>query len=107
MPGSMSDSDRNFLTSMAANTSDTPQAIQMKLDMRIALERRSQEIGQIARAYRQQHGTIDEGFYQQVQDFANSHPMFNGLQEQQKTSAAPSANLQSIADEMRKRGLIK
>lgn len=104
MPGSMSDSDRNFLTSMAANTSDTPQAIQLKLDMRIALEKRSQQIGQIARNYRQQHGTLDEGFYQAVQDFANTHPLFNNIQSQ---VSAAQPNLQSIADEMRRRGLIK
>ena len=105
MPGSMSDSDRNFLVSMAAGVSNDPRAIPLMLDARIALEKRSQEIGQIARNYRQQHGTIDEGFYQQIQDFANSHPMFNNMQTPQ--AAAPTPDLQSIVDELRKRGRIK
>lgn len=87
MPGSMSDADRNFLVSMAANVSNDPRAIPMMIDARIAIEKRNQEIGKIARAYKQQHGTIDEGFYQQLQDYANSHPMFQGVD---RGGAAPA-----------------
>ncbi len=87
MPGSMSDSDRNFLVSMTANAANDPRAIPMMLDARIAMEKRAQEVGQIARAYRKQNGTLDEGFYQALQDFSNAHPMFKGMDT---GGAAPS-----------------
>lgn len=79
MPGSMSDSDRNFLVSMTANSANDPRAIPLMLDARIAMEKRSQEVGKLARDYRQQNGRIDEGFYQQLQDWSNAHPMFKGI----------------------------
>ena len=87
MPGSMSDSDRNFLVSMTANASNDPRAIPMMLDARIAMEKRSQEVGKLARSYRQQHGTIDEGFYQQLQDWSNAHPMFKDVAQQMPPAA--------------------
>jgi len=76
MPGSMSNSDRDFLTSMTASAANDPRAIPMMLDARIALEKRAQDIGKLARQYRSENGKIDEGFYQKVQDFADSHPLF-------------------------------
>lgn len=79
MPGSMSDSDRNFLVSMTANSANDPRAIPLMLDARIAMEKRSQEVGKLARDYRQQNGRIDEGFYQKLQDWSNTHPMFKGV----------------------------
>ena len=86
MPGSMSNSDRDFLVSMTANTANDPRAIPLMLDMRIALEKRAQEVGQLARNYRQQNGTIDENFYKQLQDYSNSHPMFDKLTQPASTS---------------------
>lgn len=86
MPGSMSNSDRDFLVSMTANTANDPRAIPLMLDMRIALEKRAQEVGQLARNYRQQNGTIDENFYKQLQDYSNSHPMFDKLTQPTSTS---------------------
>ncbi len=79
MPGSMSNSDRDFLVSMTANTANDPRAIPLMLDMRIAMEKRAQEVGQIARDYRRQNGTLDEGFYQQLQTYSNAHPMFDKM----------------------------
>jgi hypothetical protein len=79
MPGSMSNSDRDFLVSMTANTANDPRAIPLMLDMRIAMEKRAQEVGQIARDYRKQNGTLDEGFYQQLQNYSNAHPMFDKM----------------------------
>lgn len=94
MPGSMSNSDRDFLTSMTASAANDPRAIPMMLDARIALEKRAQDIGQLARQYRQQNGKIDEGFYQKVQDFANNHPLFPqnmGMQSQVSTQVSNGA----------------
>jgi hypothetical protein len=79
MPGSLSNSDRDFLASMTANVANDPRSIPLMLDARIAIEKRNQEVGKMARQYYGQHGKIDEGFYQQVQDYATAHPVFSNM----------------------------
>lgn len=81
MPGAMSDSDRAYLESMTPGWANDPQAIPLMIDARIAIERRNQEMGRLAREYRQKNGAIDEGFYQQAADFANRNPLFGAQGE--------------------------
>ncbi len=76
MPGSLSDADRQYLQSMISSAQNDPRAIPMILDAKIALEKRNQDMGKIARTYRQQHGTVDEGLYEQFQRYADTHPLF-------------------------------
>jgi hypothetical protein len=89
MPGNFSDQDRAFLVSMVAGIENDPRAIPMMIDTKIAIEKRNQELGKMAREYRVKHKTIDEGFYQEVQDYVNTHHMFAPVQgnspEQQKS----------------------
>lgn len=84
MPGALSDSDRKYLESMVPGLANDPRSVPVLLDMKIAMEKRAQDIGKIARDYRKQYGRIDEGFYAAVQDFANRNPLFNA-------SPAPAA----------------
>jgi hypothetical protein len=91
MPGSMSNSDRDFLVSMTASSANDPRAIPLMLDARIAMEKRAQDVGQLARQYRQQYGQLDEGFYQKLQDYSNAHPMFKGVDQGSSAPAGWSA----------------
>lgn len=105
MPGSLSDSDRNFLVSMTANVSNDPRAIPIMIDARIALEKRAQDIGKIARDYKRTNGKIDDGFYAAVADFAAREPLFAG-QEPPKPTAKAIPDRSAIEAEMRRRKLL-
>jgi hypothetical protein len=105
MPGNLSNTDRDFLVSMIAGVGNDPRAIPIMIDARVAMEKRNQEIGKMARAYRQKNGTIDENFYQQVQEFADTHPIFPPVESLK--SQAISTPKDAIEAEMRKRGLLK
>lgn len=76
MPGSLSDSDRKYLQSMISSAENNPAAIPMILDAKIALENRNRDLGKIAREYRVGTGKVDEGLYQQFQNYADTHPLF-------------------------------
>jgi hypothetical protein len=76
MPGAMSDQDREFLRSMTPGIEKTPQGRQQIASSMTALAQRDQDVARLARDYRKKNGTIDEGFYEQLQQYSNSHPMF-------------------------------
>ncbi len=79
MPGSLSDADRDFLTKLIPNIGQDPRAMPMAVDAKIALAKREQQIGQLARDYRRSNGQLDEGFYQKVQEYSDAHPLFSGM----------------------------
>lgn len=87
MPGSLSDPDRVFLETMIAGSANDPRAIPLMVDAAVKIQERNQEIGKLARDYRTKHKTIDEGFYQEVQDYAKAHPLFG--KAAQTTATAP------------------
>jgi len=87
MPGALSNSDREFLTSMSASSANDPRAIPLMIDARIAMEKRSQEVGKLAREYRQRNGKIDDGFYSVLAQYSAAHPLFQGMQA---PTAAPA-----------------
>ena len=87
MPGALSDRDREFLVSMTANSANDPRAIPMMLDARIAMEKRAQEVGRMARQYRQRNGQLDEGFYEQLRNYSEEHPLFAGVVKDAPTSS--------------------
>jgi hypothetical protein len=41
------------------------------------IAKRDQEVAALAREYRQKKGSIDEGFYQELQKFSDANPMFD------------------------------
>lgn len=104
MPGSLSDSDRNFLVSMSANVANDPRAIPMMIDARIALEKRSQEVGKIARDYRAKNGKIDDGLYAEIAAYANAHPLFEG-QKAPEAPAMPKFDRAALEAEAKRRNL--
>jgi hypothetical protein len=62
MPGSLSDSDRNFLARMSTSLDNNPDANQRILDIYDRAHRRAVEADDLRQQYVQDHGQLDEGF---------------------------------------------
>ncbi len=97
MPGAMSDADRSFLVNMQPGIETTPQGRKLMMDAGIKIEQRKQEIAKLAREYK--GGNLDNGFFEAVQQYSNSHPLFDGMkapasppskQDQPKASKLPA-----------------
>ena len=86
MPGALSDKDREFLTGMVPGIDKTPQGRKMMTDTAIALAKRDTEVANLARNYRMKHGSIDDGFYQELQQYSDAHPLFK------KAPSAPAGS---------------
>jgi ribosome-binding protein aMBF1 (putative translation factor) len=99
MPGAMSDADRQFLVSMAPGLEKTAGGNAMIIQTARAIAKRDAEVAKMARDYRKKNGTIDEGFYDELQKHADANPLFP------KSKAAPSP--QDVFDEARRRGIVK
>lgn len=76
MPGAMSDADRNFLAGMVPGIEKTPQGRKLILQTAKQLAKRDIEVANLARQYRQKRGTIDEGFYQELEQYSSQNPLF-------------------------------
>lgn len=76
MPGAMSDKDREFLLQSVPNLENDPKAIGKMIEYRTKIAQREQEVAKKARAYRKQHGRFDEGFFDELADWSNKHPLF-------------------------------
>jgi hypothetical protein len=100
MPGALSDKDREFLVSMTPGLAKTPEGNQLIIDTARKLAKRSQDVAKMARAYRKQHGHFDEGFLDELQDFADKNPLFGNTPRASGGGAASSglANVQNEAD---------
>jgi hypothetical protein len=91
MPGAMSDADREFLRSMVPNWELDPRSIPLMVEAKILLHEREMQVGKLARAYRKEHGIVDEGLIQVLSDYSEKHPLFDGLAKKAGTAiAAPS-----------------
>lgn len=84
MPGAMSDKDREFLVQSIPSMENDPAAIGKMIEYRKKLARRDQEIGKLAREYRNKNGRFDEGFFDELRVFAEANPLFP-----QTTTATP------------------
>lgn len=76
MPGAMSDKDREFLTAMPAGLSKTPEGNKLIIETARAVAKREQEVAKLARAYRKKNGHFDEGFFDELQEYSDAHPLF-------------------------------
>ena len=88
MPGAMSDADREFLISTVPNLLNTPGGNKQIIEVARALAKRNQQVAQMAREYKQRKGRFDDGFLEELQQWSNSHPIFN-------TAATGPARIQS------------
>jgi hypothetical protein len=78
MPGALSDKDREFLVGMTPGLGKTAEGNQMIIDSAKKLAKRDQDVARIAREYRKKNGTLDEGFYDELQRFSEANPLFKG-----------------------------
>lgn len=78
MPGAMSDSDRQFLVSMIPNANQTAAGRKMLIDSAIAIHQRKQQVATFARNYEKKYGRLDNGFFEQMQAWSDSNPLFGG-----------------------------
>ena len=94
MPGALSDSDRNFLVKMAPGLSKDPQANKVLIDTAKKLAQRDKDVARLARQYRQKNGSLNEGFYNELEQFSERNPLFSGgsggSPEQSSKKKAPS-----------------
>lgn len=79
MPGAMSDKDREFLTKMVPNLSNTPDGIKLMIQTRKKLAERSIHVAKMAREYRQKNprGNFNEGFYDYLSKWSQENPLFS------------------------------
>lgn len=99
MPGAMSDKDREFLSAMSPNLSRTKDGNKLIIETAKQLAKRNMEVAKMARAYRKEHGTFDGGFYDELADWSEKHPLFEGKaipgEKAAKGSKAPVAAAES------------
>lgn len=91
MPGQLSDSDRVFLESMTGGLSMTKPGRDLLFETRRRMNARTQEIAKMARVYQKDHGAIDAGFEDEIQKYADAHPLFKDLADKVPKVALPSA----------------
>jgi hypothetical protein len=77
MPGALSDKDREFLKQMVPGIEKTPEGRRMISESMVKLAKREQEVAKMARQYRKKNGTIDEGFYEELQAYSEKNPLFS------------------------------
>jgi hypothetical protein len=76
MPGAMSDKDREFLQQMTPGLATTAAGRKMMSDTVKKLAKRDIEVAKMARDYRKKTGSLDEGFYDELQTFSAKNPLF-------------------------------
>ena len=79
MPGSISDKDREFLVEMQPGLTNTAEGNKMMVEMSSRIAQRRVDIAAMADDYVSRKGKLDSGFYRQVREYANAHPLFEGL----------------------------
>jgi hypothetical protein len=79
MPGALSDKDREFLVGMTAGIDKLPQANRLIIETQRRLAQRERDIARLAREYRKTNGNFDDGFYDLLEQYAASKPLFDDL----------------------------
>ena len=78
MPGALSDKDLQFLRESIPNIANNPAANSAMIEILTRVERRKQEIAQLANAYAQKYGNggLDAGFQDAIRQYAEKNPLF-------------------------------
>jgi hypothetical protein len=76
MPGSLSNQDRDYLKGMTPNMAQTAEGRGKIIETRVKLMQRESEISGMARKYVSKYKKLDAGFFDQLQTWADSHPIF-------------------------------
>lgn len=78
MPGAMSDADRQFLASMTPSMTQSKEGRNQVISAYVAVQQRNQQVAQFARNYEKKYGKLDNGFFDQLQAWSSSNPLFKG-----------------------------
>lgn len=107
MPGAMSDKDREFLQSMVPGLGQNPQGNALIIDYMKRVAQRSVDVERLRQAYVRKHGRLNEGFYSELADWSDAHPLFTEDDMKKAAVPAPAAGAPtgaSIDDLLRKYG---
>lgn len=90
-----SNADRDFIQGTVANISNTPEGNRQIISMSKSVQKRNVEIANRAREYaRKNGGRVDQGFYQDLSDWAEKNPVFSKQPQAsspQTSQASPAA----------------
>jgi len=92
MPGAMSDKDREFLVGMTPGLAKTPEGNRLIIETARKLAKRDQDVARLAREYRQKNGSMNEGFYAELQRYADASPLFSTKAERATPSVIDQAD---------------
>lgn len=105
MPGAMSDRDREFLQSMVPGLGQTKEGRALMIETQKRLNNRSIEVARMARKYRKDNGRLDEGFYDELEQWSAENPLFNDLSTPDPAASGPNSlpstpeELQQLSDD--------
>lgn len=94
-----SNADRDFVVSTVPALNATPQGNLQRIDILRRINQRKIEIGKMADDYVMQNGQLDAGFNKQLSQYAETHPLFDGVDGPGDGSAirpAPPAAVQLL-----------
>ena len=81
MPGSMSDSDRNFLSSIPPTLSNTPAGRELISYTMRAVNNRDKQIANLAQLYEEKNGRLDTKFVTEMRKWSDSNPIMDAQQK--------------------------
>lgn len=87
----MSNSDREFLLSLPPNISDTTEGRKLLIQLELAKQNRKIEVAKFAREYRSEHGKLDDGWYDALDQWAQANPLVTPEMIDQAKQAAASS----------------
>lgn len=88
MPGSLSNSDRDFLVSMLPSLMQTKDGRRQLIASMRLMAQRDMDVAKLAREYKQEHGQYDEYFYDKLAQWSDQNPIFShGLQRPKNANA--------------------
>ena len=76
MPGSLSDKDREFLTSSVPGLGKTPAGNKLLLDYYRKIEQRKTDVARLLRDYEVRNGRVGPGFFQELAVYSARNPLF-------------------------------
>ncbi len=77
MPGSLSNSDRDFLVSMLPSLMQTADGRKKLIDYMRRMAQRDMDVAKLARDYKKENGQYDEYFYDNLAQWSEQHPIFS------------------------------
>lgn len=77
MPGSLSNSDRDFLVSMLPSLMQTASGRKQLIASMRLMAQRDKDIAKLARDYKKEHGQYDEYFNDTLAQWSDEHPIFS------------------------------